>query len=119
MSEFHVTVIQLGKVGKHPNADNLSITSIHGGYPCIINSGDFKEGDVPQCKCCKTDILEFLSIDHINGGGIQHRKLIGGNGAGFYRWLIKNNFPEGFRVLCMNCNHALGRCGYCPHHGLE
>lgn len=46
MSEWHVQVVQLGKIGKHPNADTLSITQIHDGYPCIFRTGDFKEGDL-------------------------------------------------------------------------
>ena len=46
MSEFNVVVTQLGKIGKHPNADNLEITQVHGGYPCIIKAGSFKQGDL-------------------------------------------------------------------------
>lgn len=45
MSTFRVPVVKLGKVGKHPNADSLSITTIEGG-PCIFRTGDFKEGDI-------------------------------------------------------------------------
>lgn len=32
-----------------------------------------------------------------------------------YRWLRNHGYPLGFRVLCMNCNFALGKFGYCPH----
>ena len=37
MSEFHVKVVEIGEVSKHPNADTLSITFIGGtgGYPVI------------------------------------------------------------------------------------
>jgi len=59
-------------------------------------------GDVKCNKCPYTDI-RALSIDHINGDGSEHRKLINKRGIGFYNWLIKNNYPEGFQVLCMNC----------------
>lgn len=45
MSEFHVEVITIGKIEKHQNADSLSITQVHGGYPCIIRTGEFQEGD--------------------------------------------------------------------------
>lgn len=45
MSEFRVPVVRLGKTGKHPNADTLSITQIEGG-PCIFGTEDFKEGDL-------------------------------------------------------------------------
>ena len=68
----------------------------------------------PLCACCNEKYIEFLSIDHINGGGNQHMKQVG-LGNRFYQWLRKNNYPLGYRVLCMNCNFAIGRLGYCPH----
>lgn len=71
-------------------------------------------GNPPKCACCGETTLEFLTIDHVNGGGNKHRKEIGG-GGNFYRWLVKNDFPEGFQVLCMNCNWAKGKYGECPH----
>lgn len=46
MSEFHVRVVRIGEVQKHPNADTLSITQIDGGYPVIFRTGDFNEGDL-------------------------------------------------------------------------
>ena len=69
----------------------------------------------PQCSCCGEKRLEFLSIDHVNGGGCEHRKTIGGGGLRTYSWLKKNNYPKGFRVLCHNCNQSIGSFGYCPH----
>ncbi|HYT41427.1 MAG TPA: hypothetical protein VEP90_03720 [Methylomirabilota bacterium] len=72
----------------------------------------------PRCACCGELELTVLTIDHINGGGNKHRKQIGygkGSGAHTYRWLIHNNFPEGFRVLCMNCNWAVFILGHCYH----
>ena len=69
-----------------------------------------------ECACCKERNVEFLSIDHINGKGAEHRREIGGSSGTFYRWLKNNNYPSGFRVLCINCNFALGAYGYCPHH---
>lgn len=66
------------------------------------------------CACCGETRYEFLSLDHENGGGGKHRKELGG-GDRLCRWLIKNNFPAGFRVLCHNCNQAIGLYGYCPH----
>lgn len=65
-----------------------------------------------RCTCCGEDHVEFLCIDHINGGGGQHRKSIKGS---LYSWLKKRGFPKGFRVLCLNCNGSLGHYGYCPH----
>jgi hypothetical protein len=66
-----------------------------------------------ECACCGEKHLEFLTIDHINGGGVKHQKEIGV--GRLYGWLIRNNFPEGFQVLCYNCNCAKGHYNYCPH----
>lgn len=86
-------------------------------------------GEHPTCACpgCLEDRLPFLSIDHINGGGIQHRQelctgkantsgaLLNPGGGAFFRWLRKNNYPSGYRVLCYNCNIARSS-GPCPVH---
>ncbi len=70
-----------------------------------------------KCECCGETNPEFLTIDHIDGNGSQHRKEIGiGCGNAFYIWLRDNNFPkDNFRLLCMNCNFSIGMYGYCPH----
>lgn len=74
-----------------------------------------------ECACCGENIFEFLAIDHINGGGIKHRKEVfgknwrTGTGQNMCRWLRKNGFPKGFQVLCHNCNSAKGFYGQCPH----
>lgn len=68
----------------------------------------------PLCSCCGEANLALLSIDHINGGGSRHFKQVGW-GTRFYKWVFKNNFPDGFQVLCFNCNLAKGFYGYCPH----
>ena len=71
-------------------------------------------GGKAQCACCLENKIEFLCIDHIAGGGTKHRKEVG-SGWKMYMWLVSNNFPEGFRTLCHNCNAARGIYGYCPH----
>jgi hypothetical protein len=68
----------------------------------------------PLCKCCGETIMDFLTIDHINNNGYEHRKKIGG-GSKFYYWLRKNKYPKGYRVLCMNCNFGRRTTGNCPH----
>lgn len=73
-------------------------------------------GTPPVCACCGEKEIAFLSLDHINGGGIKHRKSIGStSGAAMYSWAIRNDFPPMFQVLCMNCNFAKGSNGKCPH----
>ena len=75
-----------------------------------------------KCECCGETIEQFLSIDHINGGGSRHRRELGSGGRGLYAWIIKNNFPPLFRVLCMNCNFARSKRnnnGICPHQKIK
>jgi len=55
-----------------------------------------------SCSRCGFSDMRALSIDHINGGGTRHHAIVG-HGTVFYQWLQKNNCPEGFQVLCMNC----------------
>ena len=62
-----------------------------------------------ECACVKCGFSDIraLSIDHINGGGFQHRRELEKQGKGhrrnFYYWLKKEGYPEGFQTLCMNC----------------
>lgn len=78
-----------------------------------------------KCVCCGESHWEFLSIDHIDGKGGEHRRElklskglsgIPGGGHQFYNHLKRLGWPkENFRLLCMNCNCARGFLGYCPH----
>ena len=68
-----------------------------------------------RCSCpggCTETHIRFLTIDHIHNDGAKHRREIGS--VNIYTWLKNNNYPPGFRVLCMNCNWAR-RTGPCPH----
>lgn len=84
--------------------------------------------EVPECRCCGETIIDFLQLDHIHGDGAAHRRKIGmaqgvaeqkykvnvgGNGLPY--WLKKNGWPEGFQVLCANCNLGKRIGKYCPH----
>lgn len=66
-----------------------------------------------KCRCCGEDKYEFLSVDHINGGGRAHRIAV--KSSNIYPWLRRNNYPKGFQILCHNCNMAKGFYGKCPH----
>jgi len=55
------------------------------------------------CQECGFDShLSALSIDHIDGNGANHRREL--NGKNIVYWLKDNSYPDGFQVLCMNCN---------------
>lgn len=58
-----------------------------------------------KCGMCEIDDFDVLTVDHINCGGTKHRRSFKNyDGQAIYRWIIKNNFPKGFRILCRNCN---------------
>ena len=40
------------------------------------------------------------------------------DGLDLVNWITRNDFPEGFQILCHNCNHAKGmkkNNNMCPH----
>jgi len=57
-----------------------------------------------KCIECDESRPLRLAIDHMNNDGNKHRKKINKCGSGFFKWLVDNDFPEGFQVLCHNCN---------------
>lgn len=71
-----------------------------------------------KCACCGETEPLFLTIDHIENNGAEMRKtgVHSRGGTQFYQWLRMNKFPDGFQVLCMNCNLGKHRNGgVCPH----
>mgnify|MGYP001576720454 CR=1 FL=1 len=68
----------------------------------------------PTCTCCTCDLIEYLTIDHIQGLKSQiHRAEAKRH---IWAWLIKNDFPEGFQVLCTLCNSSKNKHGECVYH---
>jgi hypothetical protein len=58
-----------------------------------------------KCLSCGITDLEVLTIDHVNDDGVFDRqKWWDNSGRAIYQYLIENNFPEGYQVLCRNCN---------------
>lgn len=78
-----------------------------------------------ECACCKETCRSMLTVDHVNGDGSAHRKtLCGGKSrkdtsVDMYGWLVKNDFPDGFQVLCYNCNISKHRNGNVCEHQLS
>lgn len=66
------------------------------------------------CACCQESHIEFLEMDHINGGGREHRRTAN-PGSNFWRWVRDAGFPDYLQLLCANCNKAKHFCGVCPH----
>jgi len=80
-------------------------------------SKHLSKSNIPCCNCCgENSHIEFLALDHIAGkkemdsepelvklgysSTLTQRPL--------QRWIIDNNFPAGFQILCHNCNSAKG-----------
>jgi hypothetical protein len=66
-----------------------------------------------KCSCCGETNMSYLTVDHINNDGAEHRKQV--TSARMYKWIIDNGFPVNFQILCYNCNCAKGFYGSCPH----
>ena len=82
--------------------------------------------DIPCCNCpgCgENSHTEFLALDHIAGRKQMDSELelvkkgyrSSLTSYQLHSWVERNNFPEGFQVLCHNCNSAKGFYGKCPH----
>ena len=68
------------------------------------------------CKVCGEANTKILTLDHINNNGAQHRRDIAKKSKGgidMWMWVYRNKFPEGFQILCYNCNcgkqHGYGK----------
>lgn len=62
-----------------------------------------------RCVYCGENHEVFLTIDHMNNDGCEHRKEMTTNNI--YAWLVKNHFPAGFQTACYNCNCAKAHIG--------
>lgn len=71
------------------------------------------------CACCHEHRYEFLTVDHINEDGAEHRRLLGAvkDNLKMYRELLKNPRTD-IQILCWNCNCAKSAYGKCPHQDL-
>lgn len=76
------------------------------------------------CSCCGESEPTFLTIDHVNNDAWKYRRTnskgykVGPHSGGrLLSWLKRSGYPEGFQVLCANCNQgkAVSGTGVCPH----
>ena len=76
---------------------------------CLTYSKRHSNSDIPCCRCCgeNTDV-RFLAIDHIQGKKNLPKSEAKLGGDKLILFLRKNNFPDGYQVLCHNCNAAKG-----------
>lgn len=61
--------------------------------------------EYPICALCGITDMDILCLDHINNDGSKQRAERGDPlGKNLYYYLKKKGFPDGFQVLCFNCN---------------
>ena len=76
--------------------------------------------NIPCCNCCgESSHVDFLAIDHVAGKSqidsepelikLDYSSKL--KGKRLIDWIIKNNCPDGFQILCHNCNVAKGLIG--------
>lgn len=93
--------------------DACSVTSSTESFRRAKAQAIVAYGSKCSCPGCPEKGLDFLTIDHINDDGRQHRRK---NGSNLYSWLRRNGFPKDrFQLLCFNCNCAKWCYGICPH----
>ena len=56
------------------------------------------------CRHCGQGDIDVLCIDHMDGGGLKHRAALRLLFPSILHWLVKNDYPAGYQVLCSNCN---------------
>ena len=76
-----------------------------------IYSKRISNSSEPICSKCGHKDEGFLQIDHIYGVTSKD----GRGGSALIVYLRRNNYPEGYQVLCSMCNLAKHNSEKCPH----
>jgi RNA ligase (TIGR02306 family) len=87
MSEFHVTVVRLGQMTQHPNADTLNITKVF-DYQVITKKGGFQEGE----------LVVYIPVDSVVPDNEEWHWLCPLDESGQPRFPV-GQVPEKYRVI--------------------
>jgi hypothetical protein len=110
--ESLVVQVTLGLVLPLTNSDKLEITHVHGGYPCIIQKGQFKAGDkawyIPVDTIVPTDRPEFAFL--AKAGKTEHRiKAMRLRGTFSMGLLVADTDPTALRKYLPPCEIEVPR----------
>jgi hypothetical protein len=86
------------------NSDYILKTKIR-AFEILSHDNPIRCAMKDKWKCCNSDDIDFLSIDHIAGDGARHRRQINATAStSIYRWIIKNPklAIKTMQILCMN-----------------
>ena len=61
---------------------------------------NYSKKSISECQICHENKIDFLTIDHIDGV----KRNDGRGGSRLVNYLIRNDFPDGYQILCGNCN---------------
>lgn len=101
---------RLYKLNRYKNSSDVrkkySIRSINKNYNNRLEVIYWYSDGSMVCKNCGNHYYEFLAVDHMNNDGYAHRssgelKKYSNN---ICTYLVANNFPDGYQILCHNCN---------------
>lgn len=113
LRDHHAQVLDSQRRSYHKNKDKRRVVD---AARRAQTRSDVFERYGGKCACCGEATQEFLTIDHMNNDGGKERRALGKTGGvNFYRWLRLSGYPDGYQVLCFNCNCAKGVFGKCPH----
>ena len=67
-------------------------------------SKSLSNSEIPVCSNCGICDIDFLHVDHIesakNTKELKHIRA----GSNLINYLVRKDFPQGFQILCGNCN---------------
>ena len=101
---------------KKKNPEFLAVLRVQGAESKARRKLDVIKGYGGKCACCGENKMEFLTLDHINNDGAEHRRKTGiRTGGQTWAYARREGYPSIFQLLCWNCNSSKGAWGYCPH----
>ncbi len=119
--EKHDEILKKNAIRYHKNSSRFSDRNKRDGLKRKLKCFNYYSNNNIKCICCGETEISMMQLDHINNDGYKHRKTLrdknGGacGGSRMYRWIIKNDFPPIFQVLCANCNMSKMLLGRCAH----
>lgn len=108
---------ETSKKWNNNNRERLNESTRKRTYRYKIEAISHYSNGLNCCACCGESNIQFLTIDHIDNNGANHRRAM--NHSSICDWLKFNDYPSGYQVLCWNCNcgkafNTISK-GICPH----
>ena len=101
-----VKLIQYQKEYKKRNKDKYSQWNKEYNVRLRFKIISYYSNNKNECRNCGINDIDVLCVDHINNDGNKFRKINRNTHTGnnLLLWILKNNFPDIFQILCSNCN---------------